>query len=78
MLGVKRDTVRPEGIFPVQGSFESESYDKLEDSFISKPLTAYRRFMDRFSFLQNGNMQFYVLYGILFIVATIALTFILS
>ena len=78
LLGIRRECVRPEGIFPVEGSFESESYDKLENGFITKPLGAYGRFMDRFSFLQNGKMQFYVLYGIIFIVITIALTFILS
>lgn len=77
VLGIKKEHVRPEGIFPTGGSFESESYDKIENGLITKPLRAYRSFMDKFSFLQNGNMQFYILYGILFIVVTLALTFIL-
>lgn len=78
VLGNRRERKLPEGIFPQDGSFKSESYDKLESGLIDKPLGLYGRFMDRFSFLQNGKMQFYVLYGILFIVCALALTFIIS
>lgn len=77
VLGIKKEYERPKDIFPTTGSFESYSYDKIENGLIDKPLGAYKKFMDKFSFLQNGNMQFYILYGILFIVVTIALTFIL-
>ena len=65
-------------IFPVSGHFESESYDKLESNFIDKPLSIYRKFTDRFSFLQNGKMQYYVLYGVIFIVFTLIISFILN
>ena len=76
MLGNKKEQELPKDIFPVSGHFESESYDKLESNFIDKPLSAYRKFTDRFSFLQNGKMQFYVLYGIIFIIATLILSII--
>ncbi|MDD2595753.1 MAG: proton-conducting transporter membrane subunit [Bacteroidales bacterium] len=52
--------------------------DKIEHHLIDAPISAYRRFMGHFSFLQNGKLQFYILYGIIFIVLTIVLTFILS
>ena len=78
ILGNKREQEVPTAIFPASGHFESESYDKLESNLIDKPLTAYRRVTDRFSFLQNGKMQFYVLYGIIFIIFTLILSFILS
>ena len=76
ILGNRKHQKLPEGIFPVSGEFESESYDKLENCLISKPVSAYRRLMDRFSFLQNGKMQFYVLYGILFIIIMLIVSFI--
>lgn len=78
VLGNKKEQKLPVDIFPTEGHFESESYDKLESNLIDKPLTAYHKFMDRFSFLQNGKMQFYVLYGIIFIICTLAITFIFS
>lgn len=76
VLGNKKHQQLPTDIFPTSGHFESESYDKLESTFIDKPLGAYRTLMDRFSFLQNGKMQFYVLYGIIFIITTLLITFI--
>jgi Formate hydrogenlyase subunit 3/Multisubunit Na+/H+ antiporter, MnhD subunit len=60
--------------FPESGFVESENFDKFERSFIEKPLSAYQRFMNYFSFLQNGKLQFYILYGILFIFFAIVLT----
>ncbi len=76
ILGTKKDEKLPAEIFPASGHFESESYDKLENTLIDKPLGLYRRFTDMFSFLQNGKMQFYVLYGIIFIICTLIITFI--
>ncbi|MCF0176623.1 MAG: hypothetical protein HUJ94_07285 [Bacteroidales bacterium] len=75
ILGNRRERVLPNEIFPKEGSFRSESYDKIESGLIDRPLSLYQRFTDRFSFLQNGKMQFYVLYGILFIICTLVLTF---
>jgi len=75
ILGNKKEQKLPTEIFPTSGHFESESYDKLENTLIDKPLGAYHRLMDRFSFLQNGKMQFYVLYGIVFILFTLIITF---
>jgi len=76
VLGNKKEKEVPSGIFPISGHFESEAYDKLENNLINKPLRVYRRITDRFSFLQNGKMQFYVLYGVTFIVLTLILSFI--
>jgi len=78
ILGNKKEQAIPTDIFPTSGHFESESYDKLENNLIDKPLDAYHKLMDKFSFLQNGKMQFYVLYGIIFIIFTLIITFIFS
>ena len=77
ILGFERKNEKIEGAFPEKAACESENYDKMERHLIEKPLSAYQSFMSRFSFLQNGKLQFYILYGIIFIIFTIVLTFIL-
>lgn len=77
LLGFHKEYKPVEGIYPQErGSWESENYDRIETGLIERPLGAYRRLMDRFSFLQNGHLQMYILYGIICIVVTILLTFI--
>jgi formate hydrogenlyase subunit 3/multisubunit Na+/H+ antiporter MnhD subunit len=58
-------------IFPQPQHFESEAYDKIERIFIDKPLLLLNRITEWFTFLQNGRLQFYILYGIVFIVSVI-------
>ncbi|MBK6933182.1 MAG: hypothetical protein IPH12_20840 [Saprospirales bacterium] len=60
-----------EGIFPVDGWQETHPYDALEEWLIDRPLRKLKHFMGKFQFLQNGNPQFYVLYGIVFITLVI-------
>jgi hypothetical protein len=60
-------------IFPEEGYYESHAGDKLEKWLIDKPVQVLRDFLGRFLFFQNGRLQSYLLYGILFIVALIFL-----
>ena len=60
-----------EGIFPTDGWHETHPYDKAEEWLIDKPLRKLRNFIGRFQFLQNGNPQFYILYGVAFIALVI-------
>jgi len=62
-----------QGIFPSDGHYESHSYDKIENWLIDSPLAAYKNFMGKFLFLHNGNLQYYILYGIVFIVSVICI-----
>jgi len=62
-----------EGLFPTEGQYVTHPYDKLESLLIDKPLKAYKSFLGRFLFLQNGNLQIYILYGIIFISAVICI-----
>lgn len=62
-----------DSVFPVEGKFKSHPYDKIEKWLIDRPLLAYRSFMGRFTFLQNGNLQFYIIYGIIFIISVICI-----
>lgn len=55
------------GVFPKQGWHETHPHDKLEIWLIDLPLRQLRFFFGKFRFLQNGNPQFYVLYGVIFI-----------
>lgn len=62
-----------EGVFPTEGQYVTHPYDKLERWLIDKPLKAYKSSMGYFLFLQNGNLQIYILYGIVFISAVICI-----
>jgi len=61
------------GIFPEEIHHETKPYDKIEKCLIDAPLRAYKSFMNRFLFFQNGKLQFYILYGIIFILAVMLL-----
>jgi len=60
-----------EGLFPSGGSYETHIYDRIEKYLVDNPIAAYKSFLGRFLFLQNGKLQFYILYGIIFIVSVI-------
>jgi formate hydrogenlyase subunit 3/multisubunit Na+/H+ antiporter MnhD subunit len=62
-----------EGIFPQKSHYESHSYDRIEKLLIDIPIRLLKSFFGRFVFLQNGNLQFYIVYGIVFIVSVICI-----
>ncbi len=59
-------------IMPGPIHVESHFHDKLELGLIDWPVRNLRGFLGRFKFLQNGSVQFYVLYGVVFIFISIA------
>ncbi len=61
------------GIFPNKGFYETHPYDKIEKWLVDSPIRAFKSLMGRFLFLQNGKLQFYILYGIIFIVSVICI-----
>lgn len=56
-----------ENLFPNHGHFESHPYDSIEKWLIDYPVMAFKSFLGKFRYLQNGKLQFYLLYGIIFI-----------
>lgn len=60
------------GIFPKEAYHETHPYDKIEAWFIDFPLKRFYYFINRFSFLQNGSLQMYIMYGVIFIVLVMA------
>ncbi len=65
-----KDEIRE--IIPPPIRTETHFHDKLEAGLIDWPVKNLRRFLGRFRFLQNGSVQFYVLYGVVFIAISIA------
>ncbi|MEO8415911.1 MAG: proton-conducting transporter membrane subunit [Ginsengibacter sp.] len=63
------------GVFPITGGQETHPYDKTEEWFIDYPLLRLKKFFNRFIFLQNGNLQFYILYGMVFILLVLSVPF---
>jgi hydrogenase-4 component B len=61
------------GVFPTAAHLETHPYDKVEKWLIDYPITNLKSFMGRFLFFQNGKLQFYILYGIVFIISIISI-----
>lgn len=78
LLEIEKKEVEISEIFPSEKHYETGIYDKLEKNLIDKPLKLINMVLDMFVFLQNGYLQRYILYGIIFISAVIGLPLILS
>lgn len=65
MMNKKEDEIK--SIFPNSIDSHTHPYDRLEAIFIDFPLKHLKSFIGRFKFIQNGNQQFYILYGVAFI-----------
>lgn len=67
LLKIRKFKTDAQGIFPNQAHHETHPYDKVEHWLIDKPIGVIRRILSRFTFLQSGNVQSYILYGFIFI-----------
>jgi hydrogenase-4 component B len=70
-----KDEIRE--IIPAPMHTGTHFHDRMEKGLIDWPLRNLRGFLGRFRFLQNGSVQFYVLYGVVFIAISIAIPLIL-
>ncbi len=55
------------GVFSSPIHSETHPYDKIEAAFVDFPLKIMNKIMARVRFIQNGNMRYYILYGVIFI-----------
>ncbi|MFZ1675848.1 MAG: proton-conducting transporter membrane subunit [Saprospiraceae bacterium] len=78
LLMMKKKEGEIRGVFPKMIHSETHPYDKLEAMLIDYPLMHLRGFIGRFKFLQNGNSQSYILYGVGFIFFIITLPLLLN
>lgn len=74
-LSIRKKKKEITEVFPKAGGQETHPYDKAEEWFIDYPLQLLKTFFNRFTFLQNGNLQFYILYGIVFISLILGIPF---
>jgi formate hydrogenlyase subunit 3/multisubunit Na+/H+ antiporter MnhD subunit len=75
-LSIRKKKKEITEVFPKTGGQETHPYDKAEKWFIDYPLHLLKIFFNRFTFLQNGNLQFYILYGVVFILLVLGIPFV--
>jgi len=78
ILQIKKGKTNSTELFPQHMNQVTHPYDKVENWFIDKPLFYLKRLLNRFVFLQNGNIQYYILYGFIFISLTIIVPIIIE
>jgi len=78
LLDIEKNDDAISEVFPSVKLHETVPYDKVERIFIDKPLKLLSRFANLFLFLQNGQLQRYILYGIIFITSVICLPIIID
>lgn len=77
-LMIKKEKREACGLYPEHINQVTHPHDKVEAWFIEKPLLSIRKLLSRFVFLQNGNIQAYILYGLIFIGLAILLPMIID
>ncbi len=78
VLSVHKFKQEISGIFPGKGGHETHPKDKIEEKAIKYPLKLIRHFLNKFTFLQSGNPQVYVIYGVVFITLIMGIPFIIT
>jgi formate hydrogenlyase subunit 3/multisubunit Na+/H+ antiporter MnhD subunit len=73
ILMIHKEEAGIRGVFPGKAGMKTHPYDKIEKYLIDLPLKANKSFMGRFAFLNNGRLQFYILYGIIFIITILSI-----
>lgn len=73
LLMIHKKKVEVKGLFPKGGAHETHPYDKAEAWFVDWPLRLLHHTINRFSFLQNGKLQFYIIYGVVFVALVLIL-----
>ncbi|HEX2968985.1 MAG TPA: proton-conducting transporter membrane subunit [Bacteroidales bacterium] len=72
-LDIEKHEVEITEIFPERKHYETHPYDKVERNIIDKPLRLIDKIIDSFLFLQNGSLQRYILYGLIFMTAVLCI-----
>ena len=67
LLSIKKHKVEIDSVFPEKASHSTHAEDKTEEILIDWPVRQLRQFLNYFQFLQNGRLQYYILYGMVFI-----------
>ena len=65
------DVKKPKGLFPKEAHYDS-SVEDVEEAYIINPVLRFdEKFLSKFERLQDGNIQHYILYGLIFLILRI-------
>jgi formate hydrogenlyase subunit 3/multisubunit Na+/H+ antiporter MnhD subunit len=67
----QKEEVKAEGLFPAAASYNAKYSDVFEKHAVKKSGNASLEFFRVFSWIQSGNTQNYILYGLIFLVLSI-------
>ena len=67
ILSIKKEKKEAAGLYPGNIMQRTHANDKIETWLIDRPLHFIRKVLNSFVFLQNGNIQAYILYGFAFV-----------
>jgi len=73
VLAIKKEKREASGLYPEHIMQRTHAHDKIENWLIDRPLHFIRKVLNSFVFLQNGNIQAYILYGFGFVALAILL-----
>jgi hypothetical protein len=59
---------KPTGLFPSLSTYESQTDDKFEHAVINPVIAQIEKFLNAFTWIQNGSTQQYILYGVIFLI----------
>ena len=71
----KYDEIERSDVFPVRRSYQSSYAEFFEKNIINKVSNQLLHLMNQFTFIHNGQVQMYVLYGFIFVMILILATF---
>ncbi len=69
ILHIKEYLTLPSGVFPSRSDYESHTEDKFEFFLIDPVIRFIERFLNLFKWIQSGDTQQYILYGLVFLIA---------
>lgn len=65
------DVKKPKGLFPKDAHYNSQIED-VEEAYLINPIVKFdEKFLSKFERLQDGNIQHYILYGLIFLILTL-------
>lgn len=65
------DVKKPKGLFPQDAHYNSDIQD-VEEAYLINPIIKFdEKFLSKFERLQDGNIQHYILYGLIFLILTL-------
>lgn len=76
LTGLKIRKKESDIIFSKDAHIESEHHDIIQKNLLSPALEKLNEFLDRFTFIQSGKTQHYILYGLIFLIIIIIWIFI--